>query len=196
MDCVKSLIDDICESAFLQATAVVLVFIIILLWLFRRKRGKLPQDALIKLREERLAQEATPVQKSSVIVETPESRALLAKLRDAVVKLDPERLSKLEFRESNDTRIDNKQIVYLCLRDPATNELYSWNTVVYACIHEMAHAISVGYDPMHTSMEFQSNFWKLLRRAEAAGIYKPADLFPDQYCALPIDKNDPGLIIR
>jgi len=185
-----SLLDDIYESTFLQVVGVICIFVIVMAWILQR-RGKLPVS-------ENLAgihsASTTPVP-STVPVETPESRALLNKLKDAVVQLDP-KLADLEFHEAYDTRIDNKQIVYLCLRDPATGKFYPWNALIYVTLHEMAHAISEGYDPQHTSIEFQSNFWRLLRKAEQAGIYQPSDAFIDEYCALPIDKNDPGIVIR
>jgi hypothetical protein len=175
---------------------LVAVFVLILMmtWILGR-RGKLGSSHNITSTKgtEGLAPHQSNTQDP---VETGESRALLNKLRDAVIQLEPQRLSHLEFHEAYDTRIDNKKVVYLCLRDPATGKFYSWNDLIYVTLHEMAHAISQGYDPQHTSVEFQSNFWQLLRKAERAGIYKPSESFVNEYCAMPIDKNDPGIIIR
>ena len=182
-----------CRSTFLQASALLLLFLLLLVWI-HRQRGSLPPEATKD--RERLSSIAVVTAARKPIVETAESRALLAKLRQAVVQLNPEKLSRLEFHESDDTRIDNKKVVYVCLRDPNTGQFYPWNSLIYVCIHEMAHAISEGYDPLHTSVEFQSNFWQLLRKAERAGVYKPNEAFVQEYCALPIDPTDPGVIIR
>ncbi len=187
------MVNDLCHSTFLQSSALLLVFLGVLLWIIGQKRGQLPlHEGLARLSSTSSSFTTT----KAAFVQTPESRAMLDKLRDAVVQLDRKRLSHLEFHESDDTRIDNKQVVYLCLRDPATGQMYPWNALIYVTLHEMAHAISDGYDPMHTSQEFQSNFWQLLRKAERAGIYKPGEAFVNEYCALPIDKTDPGVIIR
>ena len=182
---------DLCSSTFLQAVAATLIFIAVLMVL-NRKRGKLPLEVA-----ERYARQDTRATNNGRSSSTVESKAMLDKLQQAVVSLDPQRLSHLQFFESeDDTRIDDKKMVYLCLRDPATGKLYQWNDLIYVTLHEMAHALSEGFDPQHTSAEFQSNFWQLLRRAEAKGFYRPGEGLVHEYCALPIDKNDPGMLIR
>ena len=177
----------------LQVGAVLVVFLLLLVCIYR-KRGRLPIHVE---QRERLSRSSIILEKAKKpLVQTPESLALLQRLSNAVVALAPDKLSHLTFYESDDTRIDDKKVVYVCLRDPNTGTFYPWNSLIYVCIHEMAHAISEGYDPMHTSSEFQSNFWHLLRKAERAGIYKPNEPFVNEYCALPIDPTDPGLRVR
>jgi len=192
MDC---FLKDLRESRFLQTVAALVAFYVVLLLVYRRPGAVPPGVEMTK--EERLANAKAREQLAKrKVVETAESRALLKKLRNAVVSLDPERLGHLEFRESWDTRADDKRIIYICLRDPATGKLYDWNPLVFALIHEVGHCVSKQYDPSHTTLEFQTNFWTFLRKAEAAGIYDPKLPFPPEYCGLEIDANDPGIVMR
>ena len=171
---------------------VVLLVCWLLLWSVQRP-GRIPGHGREGFsREQRHAQRNAEM----ALATSERSRALLAQLKDAVVRLHPEKLSRLDFREGDTTRIDDKRVVFLCLRDPDTGEYYTWNDLIYVTLHECAHAISVGYDPQHTSIEFQTNFWDLLRKGEDAGIYKPDKPFVHEYCSMPTNPKDPGLVMR
>ena len=171
---------------------VIVLLLLLAIWLLWKNPGQLPIE--LSSRKEGLS--TTEVQSTEEVKPTAESTDMLERLRRAVIPLMPEKLSKLQFMEGNNTRIDDKTIVYLCLRDQTTGKLYKWNDLVYVTLHECAHAVSVGYDPEHVTPEFQNNFKTLLRKAESAGIYKPQEAFVQEYCNLQIDPKDPGIMIR
>lgn len=173
------------EALALVLAATVAVYLVC------KHPGKLPI-----VQTEGLTQKQAEVQAERAVQHSRESEELLAKLKAAVVPLRPDKLARLQFREGETTKIDDKTIVYLCLRDPETDQYYKWNDLIYVTLHECAHAVSTGFDPKHETPEFQNNFYGLLRSAEAAGIYKPGESFVSEYCGLPMDSSDPGIMMR
>lgn len=111
--------------------------------------------------------------------------AKLKQLVDWVLQVDPA-VQKLEFSIDNGSSytIDKKH-VHLCLRDAKTGNYYPDNTLVYVLLHEIAHVLSNGFikeNESHMDPEFLSTFDKLLRRANALGIYDPHVPIVKGYC--------------
>src|SRR4051812_26838742 len=52
------------------------------------------------------------------------------------------RSETIPIREGSESFTLNKNSITLCLRDPKTNQYYSWNTLAYVALHELSHAIT------------------------------------------------------
>ena len=64
----------------------------------------------------------------------------------------------------------DKKIMYLCIRDPATNQLYPEKDIIYVGLHELAHLISTSYSTNLHNEEFMTNFDMLRHRAAQLNI--------------------------
>ena len=167
---------------------IVLLFALLIVWVFTRCRHSSNNEffSISTLVNKFTSNEPPPLDVRMDGFVDDESKAMIMKLRDSVVSLNPTKLRHLQFQESSSTMIDNKSIVFLCVRDPKTGKLYDWNALIYVVLHECAHAISEGYDPEHKTPEFRNNFNTLLRDAELRGIYDPKKPFVEEYCHLTI----------
>lgn len=80
---------------------------------------------------------------------------------------------------------DKGNKIAICLRDPKTGEFHNLNSLIFVCLHEIAHSltISFGHDD-----SFWYNFKWLLENAVECGIYYPIDYkkHPEYYCGLDI----------
>jgi hypothetical protein len=88
------------------------------------------------------------------------------------------------------TYIDNKELIAICLRDPAKNNeiFHDYNTIMFAMLHEISHACVESYG-------HEADFWQafafILKNAVAFGIYNPVnyEVHPVNYCGLYLDYN-------
>lgn len=87
----------------------------------------------------------------------------------------------IPIREGESSYTENKSIIYLCLKDPKTGELYSLNTLIYVTLHEIAHMISKNYG--HGD-EWKRNFKRLTDEAIRKRLYDPSRPVPDDYCGM------------
>lgn len=93
-------------------------------------------------------------------------------------------------KEGNEAYTLNKKSITICLKDPETKKYYSWNTISYVALHELAHVIttkterdSKGKKDDHGPV-FKRNFKMLLKRAELLGYFDPKTPIPDTYCGV------------
>jgi hypothetical protein len=105
---------------------------------------------------------------------------MIERIKNDLLKVDP-RVQYLKFYASNESFTEDKKYVYLCLKDE-NGEYYDYNMLMYVCLHELAHAFSVGVDTSHTSQEFKDNFRTLLKRGEELGLYDPKKPLNYNYC--------------
>jgi hypothetical protein len=105
----------------------------------------------------------------------------LYEIKQRLMPVDPEAVSSVEFFESNSSYTENKSEIYLCLRDPNTGGYYDTNTLTYVALHELAHVKS---HTLHHTEEFKVNFRKLLKKAEALGIYHSHWPLANVYCGV------------
>lgn len=87
--------------------------------------------------------------------------------------------TKIPIYEGDSAYTEDKSVIYICLRHPKTGERYSVNTLMYVCLHEIAHAISNTYGH---GKEWKNNFSKLLNLAYKRGVYDPSQPIPNDYC--------------
>lgn len=104
----------------------------------------------------------------------------LRKVRENFMKISPE-YGDIPLKEGSSSYTENKSVIYLCLRDPDTNNEYDINTIMYVAIHELAHTISKTHG--HND-EFKANFAATLRKAAKLGIYDPSKSIPTKYCGV------------
>ena len=105
---------------------------------------------------------------------------LIEKLRQTVLPLDP-RINNMDFYASNESYTEDKEKIYLCLKDK-NGEYYPWNFLVYVTLHELSHALSTTVDKTHTSPEFLGTFDMLIDKAHKMGIYDPSQPLVKDYC--------------
>ena len=109
---------------------------------------------------------------------------LIKKLKDDMIRLD-ERISKIEFYSSDESYTEDKNKIFLCLRDEKGN-YYDYNMLVYVAIHECSHALTNVIDMEHLTAEFRGMFDHLLTKAYKNGMYDPNKSLVTNYCGINI----------
>lgn len=105
---------------------------------------------------------------------------MIERLRQDLIKLDP-RAESLQFFPSNESYTEDKEKVFLCLKD-ANGEYYPYNQLLEVAIHELAHAICPVVDVNHTSPEWNQIFQQLLQQAVNVNMYNPSEPRIPNYC--------------
>ena len=104
----------------------------------------------------------------------------IQQIRSNFSLLDP-KYEKVPLKVGKSSYTENKEVIYLCLAHPKTNEVYNLNIMMHVALHELAHYISKSYG--HND-EFRENFRKLLEQATKLGIYDPSEIIPPDYCGI------------
>ncbi len=117
------------------------------------------------------------------------SDPLVDKIKHDVSVLDP-RISNIAFYSSNESYTEDKEKIFLCLKNPETDDYYDYNTLIYVAIHECAHALTTVIDLEHKTPEYRNMFKFLLDRATSIGIYDPQKPLPNKYCKVHIHSQD------
>jgi hypothetical protein len=89
----------------------------------------------------------------------------------------------------NTSYVLNKgDLIKLCLRDPTTNELHDFNTLVFVNLHELSHLLDRNYGHNES---FWRGFKTILEEATELGLYTPVDYQkkPVKYCGITITSN-------
>ena len=112
-----------------------------------------------------------------------QSSPIIERLKSDIGKINPEYLD-IPIVESNTSYTKDKSVIYLCMRNPKTNQFYSYNTLMYVLLHEIAHTESVTYSTDKHNDEFVSNFDAILSNAIDLGIYDANTSLPPVYCGV------------
>lgn len=104
----------------------------------------------------------------------------LEKMRQDLTRVDP-RASKLQFFPSNSSYTEDKQKIFICMKDEQGN-YYPYNTLLGVGLHELAHALTNVIDKEHKTPEFNNMHNYLRQRATDLGIYHPEQPVPPTYC--------------
>jgi WLM domain. len=102
-------------------------------------------------------------------------------LKNVVKTIAPE-IVNYEILPGKESVTVNKEKIYICLRDPKTKGIYSFEILLYVTLHELAHVLSSTYSTKSHNTEFQNNFSKLLKRAYEKNFLPPNTVIPDDYC--------------
>ena len=105
---------------------------------------------------------------------------ILLQVRENFGKISSE-YTKIPLREGDSAYTENKEVITLCLKDPATGKYYDMNTIMYVALHELAHVICEAHGH---GEEFKKKFAKLLRYAAKIHIYDPKIGMSHTYCGL------------
>ena len=107
-----------------------------------------------------------------------EKHPVLDQIRERFSMIN-EKYGKIPLQSGDSAYTENKEVITLCLVDPATGKFYDMNTLMYVALHELAHVVSKNEGH---GEEFKQNFARLLREAAAKGIYDPNKPIPSSYC--------------
>lgn len=106
---------------------------------------------------------------------------LIDQVKETVMILSPQQISQIDFYESkNHAYTRDKQSIHLCLRKK-NGEYYDFNMLIYAALHELAHAFYDG-DSRHHPPEWERLFREFLAQAHRMGIYDPSLPIEEAYC--------------
>jgi len=103
---------------------------------------------------------------------------VLLKLREKMVKVFPEEMSKINLYTGDKSYTINKKKIYMCMKDER-GDYYNDQILSNVFLHELAHTLcpEVG----HTDL-FYSIFDDLLEKASDGGIYDINTTVPSDYC--------------
>ncbi|MDD4930905.1 MAG: hypothetical protein PHG66_01965 [Candidatus Colwellbacteria bacterium] len=113
---------------------------------------------------------------------------LVRKIKYDVSQLDP-KLSRIEFFSSDESYTEDKDKIFLCLKDE-TGHYYDYNMLIYVAIHECSHALTDVIDVEHVTPEFRGMFEHLLTKAYKLGIYDPNKSLVTNYCGININPGE------
>lgn len=113
---------------------------------------------------------------------------LVRKIKYDVTQLDP-RLSKIDFFSSDESYTEDKDKIFLCLKDE-NGQYYDYNMLIYVAIHECSHALTDVIDIEHVTPEFRGMFENLLTKAYKLGIYNPNKSLVTNYCGININPGE------
>jgi len=110
---------------------------------------------------------------------------VLEYIRKDLIRVDPG-IAKIQIKESTQAYTENKNTIYVCVRDENGN-LYNYNMLVYVILHEYAHVLdpSISVGKNHTD-SFHKIFNDLLKKAESLGIYDSKQPLYPTYCGVNI----------
>lgn len=109
---------------------------------------------------------------------------IILKLHQMILPLDP-RLKNIKIVAGPQSYTENKEIIYLCVKDPKTKQYYDMNTLIYVNLHEASHYLTssvIDTKEGHNNKEFIDKFNELLLKAEKLGIYDPSKGPAKGYC--------------
>ncbi len=104
----------------------------------------------------------------------------LEKLRSDIIKVEP-RAANLQFYPSNESYTEDKQKVFICMKDLEGN-YYPYNMLMAVVLHEIAHAFSNVIDTEHTTDEFNDLHQEYIKKATLMGLYNPKEPLVSGYC--------------
>lgn len=105
---------------------------------------------------------------------------LIQRLREDLIRIDP-RTSKLSFYASDESFTEDKERVFLCLKDNS-GQYYPYNFILMVALHELAHAFTEVIDKNHVTPEFKNMFTMLKLKAQQLGLYDPDGPIVTDYC--------------
>lgn len=116
------------------------------------------------------------------------SDPLIEKIKHDVSRID-DRIQHIAFYSSNESYTEDKDKIFLCLKDEESGEYYDYNTLMYVAIHECAHALTDVIDLEHKTPEYRNMFKYLLDKSTTLGIYDPQKPLPERYCKIHISPH-------
>ena len=107
---------------------------------------------------------------------------MILKLKQDLIKVDT-RVENLDFFASNESYTEDKNKIYLCLKDNK-GVYYDYNMLMHVSLHELAHAFTNVIDKSHTTPEFNNKFKELIDKATSLGLYDDTKPKVPHYCGI------------
>lgn len=102
-------------------------------------------------------------------------------LKDILRTIAPE-IVNYNIHSGSESVTINKEDIYICMRDPKTKKMYSFDVLLFVTLHEFAHVLSKTYSTKTHNDEFTNNFTKLLRKAYEKNFLLSTTSIPEDYC--------------
>jgi len=112
-----------------------------------------------------------------------EKHPILDEVRERFSKINP-KYSEIPLQTGDKSYTENKTAITLCIVDPSTNRVYDINTIMYVALHELSHIITKADGDESHGEEFKQNFARLIRDAQAMGVYDARQPIPSAYCGI------------
>lgn len=112
---------------------------------------------------------------------TCEINPTLDKLRLELAKVEP-KSANLQYFPARESYTEDKEKIFLCMKDPKTGKEYDFNTLMLVLLHEIAHAFSPVIDKEHKTPEFNNlhNYYR--KKASDMGIVDLSREVDSSYC--------------
>lgn len=112
---------------------------------------------------------------------TCEINPTLDKLRMELARVEPKSVN-LQFYPGKESYTEDKEKIFLCMKDPKTGKEYNFNTLMLVLLHEIAHAFSPVIDKEHVTPEFNNlhNYYR--KKASDMGIVNLDKEVDSSYC--------------
>lgn len=110
---------------------------------------------------------------------------LRASLPTLKIRENPLRYPEQRFTSYS---VNKGEKMVMCVRDPSTNDVHDYNTIMYVALHEAAHIACP--DVGHTKL-FKEIQRYLVRSAIELGVYEDKDYqdHPQSYCGITINES-------
>lgn len=102
--------------------------------------------------------------------------------------IDPD-YALIPLRIGSRSYTENKEMITLCVVNPDTGDFYDINTLMYVAIHELAHTVTKADGDESHGDEFKGNFARMLKEANAKGVYDATKPIPHTYCGVEPDDD-------
>jgi hypothetical protein len=105
----------------------------------------------------------------------------LDKIRQDLIKVEP-KAANLQYYPSHESYTEDKEKIFLCMKDPNTGKEYDYNTLLLVMLHEIAHAFSPVVDKEHKTPEFNGMHNYYRKKASDMGLVNLNKEVEPTYC--------------
>lgn len=117
-----------------------------------------------------------------------EKHPILNEVRRRFGVINP-RYTQIPLKTGKKSYTEDKTVITLCVVNPETGGYYDINTIMYVALHELAHVITNADGDQSHGEEFKGNFARLLKVANAKGVYNSRKPIPVTYCGVGPDHD-------
>ena len=110
-----------------------------------------------------------------------DSHPILNEIRARFSRINP-KYGNIPLKIGDKAYTEDKSVITLCIVDPHTKKFYDINTLMYVGLHELSHTLTKADGDESHGDEFKNNFAKLLKEAQARGVYNGNLPVPVSYC--------------
>lgn len=112
-----------------------------------------------------------------------EKHPVLNEIKRRFIIIDPI-YGDIPMRTGKKSYTEDKSVITLCVVNPSSGKFYDINTIMYVALHELSHVITNADGSESHGDEFKNNFARLLKLAQAKGVYDARQPIPMAYCGI------------